>query len=105
MQVQGKIIIDRHKVKPLDPVDIQNLQIYRTHSQGIFGNWKISEMLQMLSQHIPQLEKLLTDVENTANNSILYLDSPNTYDVDMPLLSSYLTYWWQLGPDGPNRTT
>ena len=62
-------------------------------------------MLQNLSQHIPVLEKLLVEIENTATNSIIYSDAPNVYDVDLPLLSSYLTYWWQLGPDGPTRTT
>ncbi|KAI6237110.1 hypothetical protein M3Y95_00230500 [Aphelenchoides besseyi] len=65
---------------------------------------QVQEVLQNLSQHIPQLEKLLTDIENTAQNSILYKDAPNVYDVDLPLLCSYLAYWWQLGPDSTNRT-
>lgn len=61
-------------------------------------------MLQNLSQHIPQLEKLLTDIETTAQNSVLYADAPNVYDVELPMICSYLTYWWQMGPDGPNAT-
>lgn len=61
-------------------------------------------MLQNLSQHIPELEKLLTSVEIHATNSLLYNEHPNVYDVDLPLLCSYLSYWWQLGPEGPVKT-
>ena len=60
-------------------------------------------MLQNLSHHIPQLDKLLTDIENIAQNGILYKDAPNVYDVDLPLLCSYLGYWFSLGPEGQNR--
>ncbi|KAI6242082.1 Ryanodine receptor 1 [Aphelenchoides fujianensis] len=65
---------------------------------------QVQEVLQNLSQHIPQLEKLLVDIENTAQNGTLYKDAPNIYDVDLPLLCSYLAYWYQLGPEGQNRT-
>lgn len=61
-------------------------------------------MLQNLSQHIPQLEKLLMNIENTTQNETLYSEFPNVYDVDLSLLCAYLHYWWQLGPEGPNRS-
>lgn len=61
---------------------------------------QVQEMLQNLSHHIPQLEKLLLNIENVAQNGVLYKDAPNVYDVDLPLLCSYLAYWWQLGPEG-----
>lgn len=61
-----------------------------------------SEMLQNLSAHLPELEKLLSDIEEVSQNSVMYRDRPHVYDVDLPLLCSYLTYWWQYGPDGGN---
>uniref|UniRef100_A0A914KKN4 Uncharacterized protein n=1 Tax=Meloidogyne incognita TaxID=6306 RepID=A0A914KKN4_MELIC len=64
---------------------------------------QVQEMLQNLSQHIPQLDKILLDIEQTAEKGVLYIDSPNTFDVDVPLICSYLAYWWQFGPEGPNR--
>nr|CAD2195338.1 unnamed protein product [Meloidogyne enterolobii] len=64
---------------------------------------QVQEMLQNLSQHIPQLDKILLDIEQTAEKGVLYIDSPNTFDVDLPLICSYLAYWWQFGPEGPNR--
>ncbi|KAE9549703.1 hypothetical protein FO519_007091 [Halicephalobus sp. NKZ332] len=65
---------------------------------------QVQEMLQNLSQHIPELEKLLSFVEQKAQNNVIYAEAPSVYDIDVPLLCSYLSYWWQLGPDGPNKT-
>uniref|UniRef100_A0A1I7Z2U2 B30.2/SPRY domain-containing protein n=1 Tax=Steinernema glaseri TaxID=37863 RepID=A0A1I7Z2U2_9BILA len=65
---------------------------------------QVQEMLQKLSTHIPQLDKLLDRIEQVAENSVPYKDARNVYDVDLPLMCSYLTYWWQLGGDGPNKT-
>uniref|UniRef100_A0AC34QR18 Ryanodine receptor n=1 Tax=Panagrolaimus sp. JU765 TaxID=591449 RepID=A0AC34QR18_9BILA len=65
---------------------------------------QVQEMLQNLSQHIPELEKLLNFVEQTSQNGVGYSEAPSVYDIDLPLLCSYLSYWWQLGPHGPNRT-
>ncbi len=62
------------------------------------------EMLQNLSTHVPKLEKLMTDIEQASQNGVTYHDAPNIFDVDLPLICSYLTYWWQLGPHGPNQT-
>lgn len=25
------------------------------------------------------------------------------FDVDIPLISAYLHYWWNFGPEGPNQ--
>ncbi|CAJ0581879.1 unnamed protein product, partial [Mesorhabditis spiculigera] len=61
---------------------------------------QVQEMLHSLSAHIPQLDKMLNDVEQVSLASVTYAESPNVFDVDLPLLCSYLAYWWQLGPDG-----
>lgn len=61
-------------------------------------------MLQNLAAHIPKLEKLLADIEEVSTNGVMYKDQPNIYDVDLPLICAYLTYWWQLGPDGTGKT-
>ena len=63
---------------------------------------QVQEMLQNLSQHIPQLEKLLAVIENCAEKDVNYSAQPNTFDIDLPLISSYLSYWWQFGPEGPS---
>ncbi|VDK67237.1 unnamed protein product [Onchocerca ochengi] len=66
---------------------------------------QVQEMLQNLLAHIPQLDKLLADVEQMEQSGIMYRDQPAIYDVDLPLVCSYLTYWWQFGPDSNNKST
>uniref|UniRef100_A0A8R1HP75 Ryanodine receptor n=2 Tax=Caenorhabditis japonica TaxID=281687 RepID=A0A8R1HP75_CAEJA len=61
---------------------------------------QVQEMLQNLSTHIPHLEKLLTDIETVANNNTMYSDVPNVYDVDLPLMCSYMAHWFSVGPEG-----
>ncbi|CAJ0957143.1 unnamed protein product, partial [Mesorhabditis belari] len=61
---------------------------------------QVQEMLQNLSAHIPQLERLLNDVEQASLNGVMYSENPNVFDVDLPLLCSYLAYWWNMGVDG-----
>ena len=35
-----------------------------------------------------------------SQNNVMYSEQPNVYDVDLPLLCSYLSYWFSIGPDG-----
>ncbi|KAL3078921.1 hypothetical protein niasHS_014703 [Heterodera schachtii] len=65
---------------------------------------QVQEMLQNLSQHIPMLDKLLQEIEQSAAKGVLYADQPTTFDVDLPMICSYLTYWWQHGLEGPSRS-
>ncbi len=60
-------------------------------------------MLRSLSDHIPQLEKLMGEIEQLASSSGKYTDHASVFDVDLPLICTYLNYWWQFGPEGPNR--
>ncbi|GMR59737.1 hypothetical protein PMAYCL1PPCAC_29932, partial [Pristionchus mayeri] len=64
---------------------------------------QVQEMLNQLSAHIPQLDKLLTDMEQVVANNTHYAENPNVYDVDLPLLTTYVGYWFNYGPDGAKR--
>ncbi|KAK6023897.1 hypothetical protein OSTOST_10304 [Ostertagia ostertagi] len=74
----------------------------KTQDQSV----QVQEMLQNLSTHIPHIEKLLTAIEQVSSNGITYAEQPNVYDVDLPLMCSYLAYWFNQGPDGrkPEKT-
>ncbi|KAK6754198.1 hypothetical protein RB195_013289 [Necator americanus] len=75
----------------------------KTQDQSV----QVQEMLQNLSTHIPHIERLLADIEQVANNGVMYSENPNIYDVDLPLMCSYMGYWFNIGPDGrkSERTT
>lgn len=60
------------------------------------------DMLQSLSQNVPQLDKLLNEIDQFSQNGEKYIDNPALFDVDLPMICSYLTFWWNLGPDGPH---
>uniref|UniRef100_A0A158P902 Ryanodine receptor 44F n=1 Tax=Angiostrongylus cantonensis TaxID=6313 RepID=A0A158P902_ANGCA len=68
----------------------------KTQDQSV----QVQEMLQNLNTHIPHIEKLLTDIETVSTTGVMYNDNPNIYDVDLPLMCSYLAYWFNQGPDG-----
>ena len=38
-----------------------------------------------------------------AEKNVMYSDNPNIYDVDLPLICTYLGYWFHYGPDGAKR--
>lgn len=57
-------------------------------------------MLHSLSANIPPLDKLITDIEQLSISNGKYMEHPNIFDVDLPMVCSYLTYWWDYGPDG-----
>ncbi|GMS80970.1 hypothetical protein PENTCL1PPCAC_3145, partial [Pristionchus entomophagus] len=64
---------------------------------------QVQEMLNALSAHIPQLDKLLTDMEQVVASNTMYAENPNVYDVDLPLLTTYVGYWFNYGPDGGKK--
>jgi len=56
-------------------------------------------MLHSLSTNVPKLEKVLNDIDQAVEKNCKYADSPNIFDVDLPLICSYMTYWWEHGSD------
>uniref|UniRef100_A0A0N4ZPH7 Ryanodine receptor 44F n=1 Tax=Parastrongyloides trichosuri TaxID=131310 RepID=A0A0N4ZPH7_PARTI len=85
----------------LEPEFNQNNK-YSVLAKSADQSVQVQEMLQNLSSHIPTLENLMIRIEQTAQNSIPYNQAANVYDVDLPLACTYLTYWWNMGENGPN---
>uniref|UniRef100_A0A915J8H5 Ryanodine receptor n=1 Tax=Romanomermis culicivorax TaxID=13658 RepID=A0A915J8H5_ROMCU len=56
-------------------------------------------MLHSLSTNVPHLQKLLDDIDHAVQENIKYANSPNIFDIDLPLICSYLHYWWDYGTD------
>lgn len=57
-------------------------------------------MLHSLSTNLPHLDKILQSIDQLSTTNGKYIDNPIVFDVDLPLVCSYLTYWVQYGPDG-----
>lgn len=54
---------------------------------------------------MPTLENILNEVDQFIESDKTYADAPHIIDVILPLLCSYLPYWWAQGPDNVALTT
>lgn len=48
---------------------------------------------------MPTLETVIGEVDQFVDSEKHHVDSPHIIEVIMPLLCSYLPFWWAQGPD------
>jgi hypothetical protein len=54
--------------------------------------------------NIPSLEKLMTEIIELAESGIRYTQMPYMMEVVLPMLCSYMSRWWEHGPENhPER--
>lgn len=53
---------------------------------------------------MPTLETVLSEVDQFVDSDKTHTDTPHIIDVIMPLLCSYLPFWWAQGPDNVSLT-
>ena len=58
-----------------------------------------------ISRTIPHLTKIISDIEEHAESRVRFEDAPHVIEVILPCVSSYLSYWWSLGPQKVKPTT
>lgn len=51
---------------------------------------------------MPTLEAVLKQVEKFVEEESKHTDQPYIIDVILPMLCSYLPFWWNQGPDNVN---
>lgn len=55
--------------------------------------------------NIPSLEKLMEEIVELAESGIRYTQMPHVMEVILPMLCSYMSRWWEHGPENnPERT-
>lgn len=57
-----------------------------------------------LSQNLPELEKIVDEIEDLAESGGKYAEAPHVIEVTLPMLCSYLPFWWTRGPDNEDST-
>jgi len=55
-----------------------------------------------MEQSMPNLESILSEVDAFVESDKTHNDAPHVIDVILPLLCSYLPFWWGQGPDNVN---
>lgn len=62
------------------------------------------DIISKMEQFMPTLEAILSEVDQFVESNKTYADDPHIIDVIMPMLCSYLPFWWSQGPDNVSPT-
>jgi ryanodine receptor 2 len=63
------------------------------------------DIMVKMEQTMPTLETIMQEVEHYVESEKHYQEAQHVIDVIMPLLCSYLPFWWAQGPDNVNPTS
>lgn len=57
------------------------------------------DFMSRLAPNVPGLDAIIQEVENFVDAGRTYNEQPHIIDITLPMLCSYLPYWWSQGPD------
>ncbi|XP_017148745.1 ryanodine receptor isoform X12 [Drosophila miranda] len=63
------------------------------------------DIMVKMEQCMPNLETILSEVDQFVESDKTYNDAPHIIDVILPLLCAYLPFWWSQGPDNVSPTS
>uniref|UniRef100_A0A336KLC6 CSON012070 protein n=1 Tax=Culicoides sonorensis TaxID=179676 RepID=A0A336KLC6_CULSO len=63
------------------------------------------EIMASMEGAMPTLEAILQEVDHYVESEKSYMEAQHVIDVILPLLCSYLPYWWAQGPDNVSPTS
>ncbi|KAM5301819.1 ryanodine receptor 2 isoform 4-T4 [Glossophaga mutica] len=78
--------------------------IYNTRSSRERAALNLPASVEDVCPNIPSLEKLMEEIVELAESGIRYTQMPHVMEVILPLLCSYMSRWWEHGPENhPGR--
>ncbi|XP_012869761.1 PREDICTED: ryanodine receptor 3 [Dipodomys ordii] len=78
-----------------NPLSVFNTKTPRERS--ILG---LPDMVEDMCPGVPPLEGLMKEIGSLAESGARYSEMPHVIEVTLPMLCSYLSYWWAHGPEG-----
>lgn len=63
-----------------------------------------ADILARMESTMPTLDAILAEVDQFVESDKTHSDAPHVINVIMPLLCSYLPFWWNQGPDNVSLT-
>ncbi|XP_062938981.1 ryanodine receptor 2 [Cynocephalus volans] len=79
--------------------------IYNTKSSRERAALSLPASVEDVCPNIPSLEKLMEEIVELAESGIRYTQMPHVMEVVLPMLCSYMSRWWEHGPENnPERT-
>lgn len=61
------------------------------------------DVMNKLSKNLPPLEKLINDLKELSETGGRHEEAPHIIDVLLPMICSYLNYWWYYGPSAKQQ--
>ena len=59
----------------------------------------IAEVMDQVLENVANLESIVAEIESLAESGGKYNEAPHVIEVTLPMLCSYLPFWWLQGPD------
>ncbi|KAJ8044966.1 Ryanodine receptor 2 [Holothuria leucospilota] len=88
------------------PVAFLEPHLNKNNPNSVLGQYEVkgvddrrAEDISNMISSIPTLEKVMSEVDQVAKSGGRYADAPHVIEVILPMLCSYLKYWWKQGPD------
>ncbi|XP_069170443.1 ryanodine receptor [Procambarus clarkii] len=72
------------------------------HNRIADQSLEAQEIIVKMETAMPTLETVLKQVEKFVEEETKHVDQPQNIDVLLPMLCSYLPFWWNQGPDNVN---
>ncbi|MFT7807285.1 ryanodine receptor 2 isoform X1 [Arapaima gigas] len=74
--------------------------IYNTKGSRERAALGLPAQVEELNPLVPSLEKLLEEIMELAESGVRYTQMPHIMEVVLPMLCSYMSHWWEHGPEG-----
>ncbi|XP_076313816.1 ryanodine receptor-like isoform X3 [Tachypleus tridentatus] len=78
---------------------------YSIHGRLQEHSLEAQAVMADLETSMPTVEDIMQQIDKFVNSGSKYMDVPHVIDVMLPMLCSYLPFWWNQGPDNVNLTT
>ncbi|XP_072436665.1 ryanodine receptor 2 isoform X1 [Chiloscyllium punctatum] len=72
---------------------------YNTKTPNDRAALKLPAKVEDMCPNIPSLESLLDEIMELAESGIRYTQMPHVMEVILPMLCSYMSHWWEHGPE------
>ncbi|NXY04260.1 RYR2 protein, partial [Pteruthius melanotis] len=73
--------------------------IYNTKNARDRAVLNLPTIVEEVCPNIPSLEKLMEEIVELAESGIRYTQMPHIMEVILPMLCSYMSHWWEHGPE------
>uniref|UniRef100_A0A6I8PDZ5 Ryanodine receptor 2 n=1 Tax=Ornithorhynchus anatinus TaxID=9258 RepID=A0A6I8PDZ5_ORNAN len=77
--------------------------IYNTKTPRERAALNLPDSVEEMCPGVPTLEKLMEEIMELAESGVRYAQMPHVMEVILPMLCSYMSRWWEYGPEGRPR--